>query len=1177
MDSMDGNTAATHVAYALSEFCFIFPITPSSTMAEHADAWSAQGKKNCFGTVPAVIQMESEGGVAGALHGSGASGGLCSSFTSSQGLLLMIPNLYKLAGELIPCVLHLAARQVGSSGTSIYGDESDAMSIRHIGCAMMCSGCPQEVMDLALVSHLAALNSSVPFVHFFDGFQTSHTISSVSPIPYDQIASLIPHDKVSAHRKRALNPMSPHQRGAVVGREDWFPATEAMSPVYEGVVPAVERALRDVATLTGRTYSLFDYAGAPDAEIIVVALGAGALATEETVLHLNSTGYSKKVGVIRVHLFRPWSIKHFMATLPPTTRIITTLDRTKEIGAIGEPLYMDVVASLMEVGRTGVRVLGGRYGLADFAFTPAMVKATYDNMLRETPLNHFTVGINDDVMHRSLPLGPEFSASGEAMQCSFWGMGSDGTVGANQMTIRMVGRNTKRFAHGMFFYSTHKSGGVTVSHLRFAPSAVKATYPITQADFIALSQHSYLAKYPILKTAKEGSIFLFNSPHDTVEALQANIPANVLHTIAERHIKFYTIDALKIATECGLGGHTNLVMQVGFFKLCPDLMPLEVALGLMKDNVRTVYAKKGDVVINKNITAMERAISELKLVNYPVDQWLALPSTVPRVLPPNLAPFVREIKVPLMFYESETVPVSAYQRLNYAGTVPNTTTRVEKRGIAVKVPTWDVNKCVQCTLCSIVCPHAVIRPYLLTQAEADAAPNQPFATKPAVPKTLGEYKFRIQISPLDCTGCGQCVNQCPVKALSLVPLETVAPKECANWEYTQTLPARELLPADTIKGSQLKQPLFEFNGACAGCGEAPYIKLLSQLFGDRAVFGCSSGCNVAYSFCFGVNPYCTKPNGRGPATAHSLFEDTAEFTYGIAKTNQIRREHLSAKIMALESNTAAPVTAPLRTALSAWVAGRNNTETSEQQMAAILPLLEAEHTACPELEAIWEMKNLLPKLTHWAIGGDGWANDIDFGGLDHVLLTGCDMKALVLDTEVYSNTGGQKSKATPKGSVHKFEAKGKASHKKDLGLIFMSYENIYVASVALFANPAQALRAICEAEAYPGPAVVIAYSPCIEHGIEGVTWLEQTKLAVDSGYWPLYRYNPLLRAQGKNPFVYESPENLRGSARDFLAHENRFQRLVREHPETAAVLHADLVDHIAQRHQSLLKKAKSEP
>jgi len=920
---------------------------------------------------------------------------------------------------------------------------------------------------------------------------------------------------------------------------------------------------------------LFDYAGAPDAELVVVALGAGALAVEETVCHLNGTAYPKKVGVVRVRLFRPWSIKHFVAALPATVKAVTTLDRTKEIGAIGGPLYMDVVASLSEAGRTGIRVLGGRYGLADFAFTPSMIKATFDNMLAEKPINHFAVGINDDVMHKSLPLGPEFSATPEALECSFWGMGSDGTVGANQMTIRMVGKNTSRFAHGMFFYSTHKSGGVTISHLRFANSPVKATYPVTQADIIACSQPSYMAKYPILKTAKVGSTFLFNCPYATLEELQHNLPPSVLHAIAAKKLKFYTIDALKIANECGLGGHTNMILQVGFFKLCPDLMPLDVALDIMKTNVRTVYAKKGDAIIQKNITAIDRALSELKLVSYPEQDWLALPATVPREIPADVEPFVREIKMPLMAYEAERIPVSAYQRLNYAGTVPNSTTRVEKRGIAVRVPTWNVDKCVQCTLCSFVCPHAAIRPYMLVAEEVAAGPKGPLKAKPVVPKTLGDYSFRIQVSPLDCTGCGQCVNVCPVKALDLAPLETVCQTEVANWDYVQTLPVREIVAPDTLKGSQLRRPLFEFSGACAGCGEAPYIKLLSQLFGDRAVLGCSSGCNVAYGFCFGVNPYCTNPKGRGPATAHSLFEDTAEFTYGIAKTNIVRREHLAARVAAVAADQNSGASDELRKALSLWHEGRLSASSSEQSMELITRLLSTEHTKSPSLEEIWLARDLLPKLSQWAIGGDGWANDIGYGGLDHVLSSGIDMNVLILDTEVYSNTGGQKSKATPKGSVHKFEAQGKASHKKDIGQIFMGYENIYVASVALFANPGQTLRAFLEAEAYPGPSVIIAYSPCIEHGIEGVTWIQQSRLAVDSGYWPLYRYNPALRAQGKNPFILDSPEVLKGSVSDFISHENRFMRLVREHPETAATLHADLASHIVKRHEMLVRKAKN--
>ena len=1220
MQATDGNEAAAHVAYGMSEFCFIFPITPSSPMAERADFWMGQKRPNVFGDVTTVYQMQSEAGAVAALHGCGAAGGLGATFTSSQGLLLMIPTLYKLSGERIPCVLHVAARQVGSSGTSIYCDHSDVMSVRMCGLCQLSSGSVQEAMDLAAVAHAAAVRMSMPFMHFFDGFQSSHSVATCDPIPYDKLRTLYDAADLKAFRATALDPAHPHQRGTITTRHDWMQMFESVTDAYErGVPAAVEDAMARVAALTGRRYHLFDYAGAPDAECVVVALGAGALTVEEVVDDL-VRDEGAKVGVLRVHLYRPWSARHFVAALPRTVRRIAVLDRTKEPGSIGEPLLLDVLATVhgAEAAAAGLRgsditVVGGRYGLADKAFTPLMVRSIFASLAdpARPPMPRFVVGIDDDVAHLSLPLlprCPEAAAPG-LTQCTLWGLGSDGTVGAAQMALRLAtGHSTREkpvYTQGQFHFTAHKSGGVTITYMRFGPSPIKGSYPITHANFTGCYHPSYVGKYPVLDACRKGSVLLLNCPWGSDAArgstLARRLPAAWRRRIAEQELQFYTIDAMKISRAAGLGQHYNLVLLTAFFKLS-GVLPVEEAIPLLKDSTRRQYAKKGDAVIQKNISCIDAALAELHRVDYPRDEWLhatddddgADANDAAKKVPeqhyedPQLnAEFERDIKTELARFTGDRIPVSKFAKLIPAGRAPSTTTRTEKRGVAVDVPVWDPAKCVECNMCALACPHAVIRPFLMTDDEVRAAPCQPLPHKAANGEGGKQgLQFHLQVSALDCLGCGVCAAICPAKCLTMRPLEEVAPTEAANWQYCfNTVPARNSVYApETARGSQFTQPLFEFCGACGGCGEAPYIKLLTQLFGERMIAACASGCNVAYSFALGSNPYCTTPEGRGPASAHSLFEDTAEFGFGIARTRRVRREAFGARVRAAlegpaDADAEAVVPAALATELRAWLDVFDDARACEAVRRRIEPLLAAAAGRSAALQALHDERELLTKTSLWCIGGDGWSCDIDFGGIDHVLYTGEKLNMLVLDTEVYSNTGGQKSKGTPMGSVHKFEAAGKASRKKDLGQIFMNMGTVYVASVCLYANAPQTLKALLEAEAYPGPAVVLAYSPCLEHGIEGSgpNWVAQAKLAVDSGYWPLYRYNPLLAKDGKNPLQIDGPRSPKVPVADFIAHENRFQRLVRENNPRSVVLHKQLQDDVTARLEKLVAAASVEP
>jgi len=1141
--------------------------------------------------------MQSEAGAAGALHGCGAAGGLATSFTSCQGLLLMIPNLYKLSGERIPAVLHVAARQVGCAGTSIYCDHTDVMSVRMCGLAQIASASVQEAMDLAAVSHSAAIRAGAAFMHFFDGFSTSHSVASCKVISYEQLRTLVDDAGLQRLHEAALDPAHPTQRGTIVTRGDWMQMSEGVNTLYERDIPAaVERAMADVEKLTGRHYSLFHYAGAKDAERVIVAMGTGGLTVEEVVDEM-SQHENEKVGVVRVRLFRPWVAERFLEVLPKTVKRIAVMERTKEPGSNGEPLFLDVLATIAESANFGgkVTVVGGRYGLADKAFTPSMVRAIFANLAAEQPKKRFVVGVDDDLTRLSLPLAPAPIPKGAAAmtQCTLWGMGSDGTVGAAQMAIRLVTCGAHGpggapvYAQGQFHFTAHKSGGVTISYLRFGPEPVKASYPIDYADYVAVHHPSYVGRYPLLNSAKPGATLLFQAPW-TPEILEQRLPAAWRRKIAELGLKVFLIDALKVSRACGLGGHYNLVLLTAFFKLS-GVLPVDTAIPLLKEATRKQYAKKGDAIIKSNMDAIDNALSGLLVIQYDRAAWAAAKdetpaaTTVQHHLPPGVDPvFEEKIKLPLSRFEGDAVPVSCFETLLPAGRAPSNTTRTEKRAVATEVPMWKADKCVQCNFCSFVCPHAVIRPFLMTEAEAAAAPGGPLVTKPATGAAGAGLQFRIQISPLDCLGCSVCAASCPAKALEMRPLDEIAPVEAPHWEYCfEKLPVRAgLYPIETARGSQFLQPLFEFNGSCSGCGEAPYIKLLSQLYGDRAICACASGCNVAYSFALGSNPYSTNPEGHGPASAHSLFEDTAELGFGISRTRRVRRELYAEQVhQLLASPNNGGASEALAAHLKRWLEQRDDPAASETARKALLPLLQSEQAAVPALAALFRERELLTKATVWCIGGDGWSCDIDYGGLDHVLASNEPVRILVLDTEVYSNTGGQKSKGTPMGSVHKFEASGKATHKKDLGQIFMMNGNVYIASVCLYANPAQCLRAFLEAEAYPGPSMILAYSTCIEHGIEGTgaEWVAQAKRAVDSGYWPIYRYNPLLKAQGKNPFILDGPVKIKATVGEFIAHENRFQRLVRENPERSKRLHAELQEHVTERMARLQALAAQKP
>ncbi|HIW05044.1 MAG TPA: pyruvate:ferredoxin (flavodoxin) oxidoreductase [Firmicutes bacterium] len=1159
--TIDGNTAASHIAYAFSEVAAIYPITPSSPMAEYADEWATQGRVNMFGQPLRIAEMQSEAGAAGAVHGSLVAGALTTTYTASQGLLLMIPNMYKIAGELLPCVFHVSARCVASHALNIFGDHSDVMACRQTGFAMLASNSVQEAMDLALVAHLSTLKARVPFLHFFDGFRTSHEISKIDGIDYEDILPLVDMDDIKAFKARALNPEHPVQMGTAQNGDIFFQNREACNKYYDAVPGIVKTMMQKVADLTGRKYELYQYYGAPDAENIIIMMGSGCEAVEETVDYYAAKG--EKVGLIKVRLYRPFSVKDFVAAIPASVKKIAVMDRTKEAGSVGEPLYLDVCAALQEEGRTDITVVGGRYGLGSKEFNPSMVGAIYKNLAAKTPKNHFTMGINDDVTGHSLPIDEFINASpAGTSRCKFYGLGSDGTVGANKNSIKIIGDHTDMYAQGYFAYDSKKSGGLTISHLRFGKTPIKSAYLIDQADFVACHNQSYVTRYDMTGDIKEGGTFLLNT-NWTPEQLETELPAKMKNDIAKKHIKFYTLDGLKVINEIGARKGVNTVMQAAFFKLA-DIIPYEDAEKYMKSMIVKAYSKKGDAVVQMNYACVDKAVENLHEVKYPAS-WATTTEGAPMVTGPDDAYYQNFIK-PITAQAGDSLPVSSFSA---DGHVPTGTTKFEKRGIAAMVPSWDVTKCIQCNQCSMVCPHACIRPVLATEEELQGAPAT-FTTKPAL--GLSGYSFRIQLSPLDCTGCGSCANVCVAKdkALKMVPFGDLEITENENYEFAQKHISQknvtDKFKPNTIKGSQFMQPLFEFSGACAGCGETPYVKLITQLFGDRMIVANATGCSSIYGGSAPTCPYTKNAQGHGPAWANSLFEDNAEFGYGMNLAYKARRAKLEADMNAAKSVVSADTAA----AFDEWIANKNDAAASKVAAEKVKAAVAGENAE--QLDYIKNNLDCLVKPSIWIFGGDGWAYDIGYGGLDHVLASGEDVNVLVVDTEVYSNTGGQASKATPTGSVAKFAAGGKRVKKKDLGMMAMSYGYVYVAQVAMGADKNQLLKALTEAEAYHGPSLIICYATCINHGIDMSKGQLETKKAVDAGYWQLYRYNPMLEEEGKNPFTLDSKEPT-GSYQDFLANETRYTSLKKSKPDIADKLFAQAEKDAKERLESYKEKA----
>lgn len=1157
MKTMDGNSAVAHVSYAFTDVAAIYPITPSSVMADLTDKFSAQGAKNLFGRQVQVTEMQSEGGASGAVHGSLAAGALTTTYTASQGLLLMIPNMYKMAGELLPGVIHVSARALTSHALSIFGDHSDIYACRQTGYAMLCSNNPQECMDLAAVAHLAAIEGRVPFLHFFDGFRTSHEIQKIEEWDYADLADMLNWDAVEAFRRRALNPEHPVTRGTAQNDDIFFQAREACNKYYDAVPEVVVKYMDKVNAKIGTDYKPFNYYGAEDAEHVIVAMGSVCDCTEEVVDYLNAAG--EKVGLLKVHLYRPFVADYMLRELPKTVKTISVLDRTKEPGSIGEPLYLDVLAAINGSDFAGVKVYTGRYGLGSKDTTPGDIIAVYRNAESETPKRRFTIGIVDDVTNLSLPIveNPDTTPKG-THSCKFWGLGADGTVGANKNSIKIIGDNTDMYAQGYFAYDSKKSGGLTVSHLRFGKTPIKSTYYISKADFVACHNPSYVDKYDIVDDLKEGGSFLLNCPWDT-EELSERLPGKMKKILAERHINFYTIDGIKIGKEIGLGGRINTVLQSAFFKIA-DIIPADKAKELMKAAAKKSYMKKGQAIVDMNYAAIDRGMEDLKKVEIPADWANAVDNSVADKAEGNgaLVEYVNEILKPVNAYKGNKLPVSTFMD-HVDGTAPNGSAAYEKRGIAVDVPEWNPENCIQCNRCAIVCPHAVIRPVAMTADELAKAPE---GTKSLPMMGLKDLNFVMTVSTLDCTGCGVCAQVCPgkkgAKALTMQSIDSQRPKQ-AVFDYALTLEDKpevhEKFKFTTVKGSQFKQPLLEFSGACAGCGETPYAKLVTQLFGDRMFIANATGCSSIWGASAPATPYTKNKKGYGPAWQNSLFEDNAEFGLGMALGQKAIRNRLIEYVEGIQKDTDS---ADLKTACQNYLDTVTDSTSSRPATDALIAELEKNTEDAKVGELVKKTlvdKDELAKKSMWIFGGDGWAYDIGFGGLDHVIASGENVNILVFDTEVYSNTGGQASKATPVGSVAQFAAAGKAVKKKDLAAIAMSYGYVYVAQCAMGADNNQVLKAMVEAESYNGPSLVICYAPCINHGIKGgmgIAQLEEKK-AVEAGYWNIFRYDPRLADEGKNPFMLDGKAPS-ASYRDFIMGEVRYNSLTRSFPERAEKL-----------------------
>ena len=1165
----DGNEAAAHISYMFSEVAAIYPITPSSTMAEHVDEWAAAGRKNIFGETVMVQEMQSEGGAAGAVHGSLQAGALTTTYTASQGLLLMIPNMYKIAGELLPCVFHVSARTLASHALCIFGDHQDVMSCRQTGFAMLCEGSVQEVMDLAGVAHLATLKSRVPFINFFDGFRTSHEIQKIEMLENDDLAPLIDQQALAEFRARALNPMTPVARGMAENPDHFFQHRESSNSFYEKVPAIVEEYMNEISKITGRKHGLFDYYGAEDADRVIIAMGSVTEAIRETIDYLMAKG--EKVGLVSVHLYRPFSAKHFLAAVPKTAKRIAVLDRTKEPGANGEPLYLDVKDCFYGVENAPL-VVGGRYGLGSKDTTPAQILAVYENLAMAMPKNQFTIGIEDDVTFTSLPKKEEIALDADGMfEAKFYGLGADGTVGANKNSVKIIGDNTNKYCQAYFAYDSKKSGGFTCSHLRFGDHPIRSTYLVNTPNFVACHVQAYLHMYDVTRGLRQNGTFLLNTIWEG-EELAKNLPNNVKRYFAQKNITVYYINATKIAQEIGLGNRTNTILQSAFFRIT-GVIPVDLAIEQMKKFIVKSYGKKGEDVVNKNYAAVDRGGEYHQLAVDPA--WANLPEDVKAAN--NDPAFINEVVRPINAQDGDLLKVSAFKGIE-DGTWYQGTAKYEKRGVAAFVPVWNAENCIQCNQCAYVCPHAAIRPFVLDDEEKKNAPE--FATIAVkAPAAMKGMAFRMQVDVMDCLGCGNCADVCPGfkgnKALSMVPLEGQL-GEAANWDYcVNNVKSKQSLVdvKSNVKNSQFATPLFEFSGACSGCGETPYVKLISQLFGDRQMVSNATGCSSIYSGSVPSTPYTTNEKGHGPAWANSLFEDFCEFGLGMELANEKMRARIQKAMEDAIANDATP--ADYKEAFQAWIDNQNDAEKTKELADKIIPMVEAAKDKCPACATIDGLKSFLVKRSQWIIGGDGASYDIGYGGLDHVIASGKNVNILVLDTEVYSNTGGQSSKATPLGAIAKFAASGKRVRKKDLGLMATTYGYVYVAQIAMGADQAQTLKALREAEAYDGPSLIIAYAPCINHGLKkgmGKSQAEE-KAAVECGYWHLWRYNPALEAEGKNPFTLDSKEPDWSKFQDYLKGEVRFASVMKQYPGEAAELFKAAEDNAKWRLKSYKRLA----